>query len=105
MAREKKVKLRDIAPKGSTLEQLINILPRTTYNCESYGLKLMVSSPKGWSCQYFTHYPDAKKTTDDRFRICIANTPEGAVRKMIGEFLRNDMGSTLKLSTTKKQLN
>jgi len=97
MPQKKKLKprLKDIIPPNATVEQLIKILPAKTHNCEPFGLMLMTTAPKGWSCTYYTHY---SKKSDDRFRPCIANTPQGALKKMIAEFLRNDIGTALRVS-------
>lgn len=101
MPKVKKIKISQIVEKNPTVEQLIKILPAKTHNCEPFGLMLMVSSPKGWSCTYYTHY---SKKSDDRFRPCIANTPQGALKKMIAEFLRLNMEGALHLPVPKNQL-
>lgn len=89
-----KIKVNDIVPKHATVEQLIRILPAKTHNTQPFGLMLMTTAPTGWSCNYWTHY---SHTSDDRFRACIAGTPQGALKKMIAEFLRNGMIGTLTL--------
>ena len=104
MPRNTKIKLKEIVPPNATVEQLIKILPKKTHNGEPYGLELMVNTPKGWTCSYFTKYPAATNKSDDRFRTCIANTPQGALKKMIAEFLRNDLVGALRLPITRKQL-
>jgi len=101
MPRRKKLKLKDIVPAKATVEQLLEILPPKTHNCEPFGLMLMSTAPKGWSCKYYTHFSNK---SDDRFRTCVANTPQGALKKMIAEFIRIDIPKALRLPVPLKQL-
>ena len=82
--------IKDI-PKKATIEQLLKILPKTTYNSEPFGIMLMPSG-SNWSCSYYTHY---SKKIDDRFGICIGKTPQSALKKMIVVFIKTGWKNAL----------
>ena len=83
-----KIKSSDIElliPSNATLAQLLNALPKTTHNCEPFGLTLSVCNGDKWSVKYYSHF---SKSIDDRYDIQIAKHPETALRLMLKQFIK-----------------
>ena len=69
--------------KFAPVDQLIQILPKQTYNKETFGLNLSITNKDKWSCSY---YSKLINKNNELFGITIGNTPNIAIRKMIRKF-------------------
>ena len=76
-------------PAEYPLEEMLDLLPRQTYNCEPFGLMLMQTGgnkSKAWTCAYYTHF---SKKSDDRIPVIKGSSNKVAVYKMLQWFMKN----------------
>ena len=93
-------KLHVIAPKGLLLGDLLKLLPLQTYNTQSYGLSLSVTNGTKWQCKYWSCFTNSSNPI---YPYCESKTPEGAIKKMIKEFV--SLGQEDSLILSKEVLN
>ena len=77
--------------KKQTMEELIALLPLTTYNCESFGLCICVvvtNEGRMWECKYYSHFSNKN---NDVFPDCQSKSPRIAVKKMLRAMGKGDV--------------